>query len=210
VNIVLAHGGNVNSDTWNRVVKRDDYPPGQRLGGQVWGLVVEQLSGQHVFAPTLLDEREFGLSEQIEQIVQLIEQERLEQVVLVGHSYGGMVITGVAAQIPDQVERLVYVDAALPQPGQSLFMLLESVGFAAQDAVDGMPKAYLEPIQFSPESIEVIPKTYVFCTRSEFTAATQLAREYINANPAHWTAVDLPTNHLPMATMPRELTEVIL
>jgi pimeloyl-ACP methyl ester carboxylesterase len=56
----------------------------------------------------------------IRDIVAVLEFEGLEDVVLVGHSYGGMVITGVADRQPDRVGRLVFLDAATPINGQSL------------------------------------------------------------------------------------------
>jgi pimeloyl-ACP methyl ester carboxylesterase len=50
----------------------------------------------------------------IEDVVRMIEAERLERVVPVGHSYAGMVITGVADRIKERIARLVYLDAAVP------------------------------------------------------------------------------------------------
>lgn len=47
--------------------------------------------------------------------------------VLVGHSYGGMVITVVAAEMPEKINSRVYIDAAFPDPGQSLFDIITSV-----------------------------------------------------------------------------------
>lgn len=55
----------------------------------------------------------------------MLEFEDLDQVVLVGHSYGGMVITGVADQTPQRLAQLVYLDAEVPADGQSEFDLLE-------------------------------------------------------------------------------------
>src|SRR5262249_41994638 len=60
------------------------------------------------------------LDTHITDIAKLLQFEDLRDVVLVGHSYGGMVITGVADRAADRIANLVYLDAAYPQNGQSL------------------------------------------------------------------------------------------
>jgi len=84
----------------------------------------------HVFhAPTCtgLGERahlagpDVDLETHIADILGVIETEELTGITLLGHSYGGMVITGVADRIPGRIAALVYLDAFLPQDGQSLF-----------------------------------------------------------------------------------------
>jgi pimeloyl-ACP methyl ester carboxylesterase len=84
--------------------------------------------GQEVYAPTMtgLGERAHLMSPAIDldfhitDIVKVLEFEDLHNVILVGHSYGGMVITGVADRATDRIGHLVYLDAATPQNGQSL------------------------------------------------------------------------------------------
>jgi pimeloyl-ACP methyl ester carboxylesterase len=66
------------------------------------------------------DAKTVGLSEAIKSIVDYLAQKNLKDVVLVGHSYGGMVITGVADQVPDKIRRLVYWNAFVPNNGESL------------------------------------------------------------------------------------------
>src|SRR5690606_2460626 len=88
-------------------------------------------AGQEVYTPTLtgLGERShlvgmpINLDTHIADIVNTILWEDLSDVVLVGHSYGGMVITGVADQIPDRLSALVYLDALVPEDGDTLFTL---------------------------------------------------------------------------------------
>ena len=60
------------------------------------------------------------LDTHIQDILNLVRFERLDRIVLVGHSYGGMVITGVADAIPEKIASLVYLDAFVPENGQSL------------------------------------------------------------------------------------------
>ena len=61
-----------------------------------------------------------NLETHILDIVNLFRWEELSEVVLCGHSYGGMVITGAADRVSDRVRSLVYLDAFLPENGQSL------------------------------------------------------------------------------------------
>ena len=99
-------------------------------GGWDWKQVDSVLTaaGSKVYRPTLtgLGERvhlltpDVDLSTHITDIVNVIRFENLRDVVLVGHSYGGMVISGVADRIPDRIRRLVYIDAAVPEDGESL------------------------------------------------------------------------------------------
>jgi len=98
-------------------------------GGWCWERLREQLPGARVYTPTLtgLGERAdllspaVSLRNHIDDVVQVLEGEDLRDVVLVGHSYAGMVVTGVAARVPDRLARLVYLDAVVPKSGQSLF-----------------------------------------------------------------------------------------
>ncbi len=99
-------------------------------GGWCWRQVASLLrkAGHEVHAPSLtgLGERrhlvngKLNLDTHIEDVVQLIEVEDLHDVVLVGHSYGGMVVTGAADRKADRIKRLVYLDAFVPENGKCL------------------------------------------------------------------------------------------
>jgi pimeloyl-ACP methyl ester carboxylesterase len=85
-------------------------------------------AGHDVHTPTLtgLGERSHLLSDKVDlnmhvrDVVAMLHSEDLRDAILVGHSYGGMVITGVADRAADRIGRLVYLDAATPVNGQSL------------------------------------------------------------------------------------------
>ncbi|MBI2512870.1 MAG: alpha/beta fold hydrolase [Opitutae bacterium] len=68
-----------------------------------------------------LGSKDIGLETHIQDVVNVILFERLENIILVGHSYGGMVITGVADRLPERIKKLVYLDAMLPNDGESAF-----------------------------------------------------------------------------------------
>ncbi len=100
-------------------------------GGWNYQRVAEALraEGHVVYAPSLtgcgerahLLSGNISLSTHIHDVVNLFKYEGIERAVLAGHSYGGMVITGAADRIAENISALVYLDAFLPQPGQSLW-----------------------------------------------------------------------------------------
>ncbi len=116
-NYVLIHGGNMSTETWNRLAGRNDYPPGGHLGSKYWDGTVSALRAQNhrVFAPALKNEHSSNLTGHIEQICTLITANDLKDVILVGHSYGGMVITDVAARMANKIRRLVWKNCSLTQ-----------------------------------------------------------------------------------------------
>src|SRR5215469_2989589 len=107
---VLVHGGGHGGWCYRRVAR------------------LLRAAGHEVYAPSLtgLGERSHLLSPQVDldthirDVTSLLHYEDLTDVILVGHSYGGMVITGIADRAADRVGRLVYLDAANPKNGQSL------------------------------------------------------------------------------------------
>ena len=103
-------------------------------GAWCWGRVENELAkeGHRVFAITQtgVGERKHlaaaasNIDVFVDDIVNLIESEELTSVTLVGHSFGGIPITGVAARMPDRIRKLVYLDAGVPGPGESALSAL--------------------------------------------------------------------------------------
>ena len=99
-------------------------------GGWGYRRVAEiiRASGHEVFIPTYtgvgershLANPDINLETHIQDVLGIIKWERIEEFVLVGHSYGGMVITGVADREYKKIRRIVYLDAFLPENGQCL------------------------------------------------------------------------------------------
>jgi pimeloyl-ACP methyl ester carboxylesterase len=107
---------------------------GSWAGGWLWDRVRPKLedAGHRVLTPTLtglaerhhLSEPHIGLSVHVEDVARLMEWSCVHDAILVGRSYGGMVITGVAARVPDRIHHVVYVDAFAPITGESAFSQL--------------------------------------------------------------------------------------
>jgi pimeloyl-ACP methyl ester carboxylesterase len=117
-------------------------------GGWCWSKVARLLldAGHTVYAPSLtglgdrahLARPEVDLALHVEDVVSFIESEELRSVILVGHSYGGMVIAGAAARVTPRLAHLVYLDAFVPVAGQAVFDFMPAERAAAlrQSAVE--------------------------------------------------------------------------
>jgi pimeloyl-ACP methyl ester carboxylesterase len=199
-------------------------------------------AGHEVFTPSLtgIGERAHlaspavDLSTHIADVLGTLHYERLREIVLVGHSYGGMVVTGVADRAPERVRMLVYLDAFVPQPGQALLDLLPAQvrehfpkdGWQLpprtpqqQGMTDAAEIAWLEgrrdpqPIKTFTQPLALEgryrgPRAYVFCTGyspSSFAPFAERAR-----NDPAWRYHELPTHHYPHVSMPRETVGILL
>jgi pimeloyl-ACP methyl ester carboxylesterase len=97
---------------------------GAWLGGWCWRRVTPHVrrAGHEVYTPTLtglgerahLLSRAVDLDTHVQDIVNVLDYEDLHEVILLGHSYGGMVVSGVAERVPQRLARLVYLDAWFP------------------------------------------------------------------------------------------------
>ncbi|MEU2222136.1 alpha/beta fold hydrolase [Streptomyces sp. NPDC018347] len=124
---LLVHGAWHNGRSWDRVV-----PLLEAAGHRV---LAPSLSGYgdkaHLLSP------EIGLGTHIDDVVGLIEDEHLHDVVLVGHSYAGMVISGVANRVPKRIAHLVFLDAMVPEDGETAVDVLPVTKQLIDLAVDG-------------------------------------------------------------------------
>jgi pimeloyl-ACP methyl ester carboxylesterase len=117
-------------------------------GGWCWRLVADGLRSEahRVFTPTLtglgerkhLLSRDITLDTMIADVSNVLEMEELEDVILVGHSFGGLIISGVADRMPERLRHLVYLDAMVLENGQSPFSILPA------DVVEGRRKRVAE------------------------------------------------------------------
>ncbi len=126
--------------------------------------------GFNVYRPQLtgLGERvhlsrpEIGLSTHFDDVVNTILFEDLHDIILLGHSYRGMVITGVADRVPDRVRRLVYVDAFVPNDGASAMTLVGSHADWLKHMIKGeyIVPAWVKPDQPPPKDVPQLLKTF--------------------------------------------------
>jgi pimeloyl-ACP methyl ester carboxylesterase len=127
---VLVHGAWQSAATWDLV-----NPHLRKSGRQVFNAL---LTGLEADADALTEA--VTLHTHTRDVVALLEREDLHNVVLVGHSYAGMIITGAAEHIRQRIAHLVYIDAFAPDHGQSALQLLpESIrdAFRKQAEADG-------------------------------------------------------------------------
>ncbi|MBN8832243.1 MAG: alpha/beta hydrolase [Sphingomonadales bacterium] len=157
------------------------------------------------------------LTDHINDVIGLIDCEGLSDIILVGHSYGGMVITGVSAQRGKNIRSLVYLDAFLPQDGQTLWdtvddqtraMYIENqkgtpglvqpifpIPEGRAGRVSGHPLlTLLEPVKLGGEEGAIGRRVYVFASASPVGSFAQF-RARCAADPA-WEVHDLPTGHM--------------
>lgn len=120
--------------------------------------------------------------QRVDDVVNTITWEQLTDVVLVGHSYGGMVITGVADRIPERIRRLVYVEAFVPESGESVERLTGE-GFrslVSENTRDGQIHASWSPAarpvpKDAPHPLRTFTDTLVLTN----PAASRLPASYI-------------------------------
>jgi pimeloyl-ACP methyl ester carboxylesterase len=214
-------------------------------GGWAFRTVDSMLTaaGHHVYRPTLtgLGERvhlatpDVGLSTHVTDIVNVLLFEKLRDVVLVGHSYGGMVITGVADRVPERIRHLVFIDALVPEDGESLVAASRGTaleGFARRsvDSAQGgfiVPtwvnqrsprptdvrqpvRTFTEPVSFRNAAARRLPATYIL-TVEPGRAETEddFAAFAQRAKARGWAYHVLRANHVPERTAPKELTALL-
>ena len=111
---VLVHGAWHGGWCWNKVA-----PLLRRTGAEVYTPTLSGL-GDRAHLTKLLEPLQVNLALHIDDVAQLIEYEGLNDVVLVGHAYAGMVITGVAEVCPKRLSHMVYVNGVIPADGESM------------------------------------------------------------------------------------------
>jgi pimeloyl-ACP methyl ester carboxylesterase len=212
-------------------------------GGWVYKQVARALRdrGHDVYVATLtgLGERAhlaspaIDLSTHIRDVVDLIRYESLEDIILCGHSYGGMVITGVAGAIGERIRTLFYLDAFVPQDGQSLWDITDGgahdhyiqgqrdrpgmvLPFQESRRTDGEPPranrhpllSLLEPVRLSGAEKKVRNRTYVYATREGPTGFSRFY-EALKGDPA-WKVETADTGHMVMTDDPDHLIRLLL
>jgi pimeloyl-ACP methyl ester carboxylesterase len=145
--------------------------------------------GHEVWAPTLvgLAERageaspQTGLATHVDQVTKLILDTGLNDFVLVGHSYAGLVMVGTAERVPKNIAHLVYLDALVPDHGQSAFDLMPGAESGFVGAMHSVRSEYLVP-PMSPQDLGVTKTSDVEWMTTRMTPMPILThREKVNA-----------------------------
>jgi len=193
-------------------------------GSYYWAPLADELrrAGHRVHAPSLtgLGERAhlahggITLADHVADVVGTIDSEQLSDIVLVGHSYGGMVITGVSALRGARIRSLLYLDAFLPEHGQALWDIADDAARKAyidgQRATPGLCQPFfpigerrmtghplltlLQPVELGGEEDRIARRTYAYATRDAPTVFTKF-RDKVGGDAA-WTLRELATGHM--------------
>ena len=217
-------------------------------GGWCWRRVADLLAakGHKVFTPTLtglsershLLSREINVSTHIADVVNVFKYERLSGAVLCGHSYGGLVVSGVAEQIGSAISSIVFLDAFLPDNGDAMVditgpAVIEAVRKAQEAGALGVPPRKAEAFGVNEkdrawvDSLMGLQPLGCFTEKIKLTGARdRIAKKtYIRAknydNPGFskalarvkddpaWRTYEVPCGHDVMVDMPERLAEIL-
>jgi len=222
---VLAHGGWAGGWQWQEVA-----------------LLLRQ-AGHEVYTPTFtgLGERvhlarpDIDLNTYIQDILMVLKYEDLHDVILLGYSISGAVISGVAEKFADRISHLVYLDAYVLDDEQSVAdqvgpEIMNGIVQAAEMFGDGwrIPhdppdadrrtdqalKPVLTPLTVKNPAAAALPRTFIYCTQGAqdigplHLPIAHAAEKAKGDN--HWRYRELETGHMPMWTAPKELVDLLL
>jgi len=202
-------------------------------------------AGHDLWTPTYtgLGERahlanaDVSLDTHIQDIVAVLDTEDLKDVILIGHSYGGMVATGVADRARARIAQLVYLDAFAPKDGQALFDLLppeagakmrdgaatSASGFgipsnpmpsdtAEADAAWATPRRRPQPVKTFATKLRLTaepaaPRSYIYCTRVGI--GDIFGQFAARARQEGWRTFEIDASHNPHITNPQALLAIL-
>jgi len=197
-----------------------------------------QKGGHKVFAPHLIDGK-VNLATHVRDIVNVIKWESLNDIVLVGHSYGGIIISGVAEEMREGIGSIVFLDAFVPENGDNLAAKASQPVRDAIAAAVEKGETVMKPVSAAVFRVNEKDRGWVdaMCTPHPLATFTDKititgAREriakkaYIRAKgypsipfdsaqerlktDAAWRVYELPCGHDAMVDMPDRLTEILL
>jgi pimeloyl-ACP methyl ester carboxylesterase len=212
------------------------FAPGSYHGGWYFDAVAADLRalGHRVFTPTLsglpggpASEAAINLDTHVDDLLAVFAEEEVRDAVLIGHSYGGLVITGVAARGSVSLSRMIYLDAMLPPSGQRFWDVIpeglrEAILGASADGVMTAPPpdltsidervaphpiaTYLQPIHYDDAMLPA-RKTYVWAEGNPGSPFKAM-HDRVAALPG-WEVVTVPHGHDLMREAPGHMTELI-
>jgi pimeloyl-ACP methyl ester carboxylesterase len=222
---LVAHGAWSAGWAWKKM-----RPLMRAAGHEIWTPTYTGVGERtHLASPSI------DLETHIRDIVAVIETEDMRDLVLIGHSYGGMVATGVADRVRERIAKLVYLDAFAPRDGECVFDLLPPEHQArmrdAAKANDGWrippnpmppdtpeadvawaaPRRMPQPIGTFETRIRLTnpppPRSYIYCKRC---GPGDVFRPFAErARAEGWPYFELDASHNPHITAPQELLAVL-
>jgi pimeloyl-ACP methyl ester carboxylesterase len=168
-----------------------------------------------------------NLDTHIQDVLAEMATAQVENAVLVGHSYGGMVITGVADRIPEKVDALVYIDALVPRDGESCWHLVndeerdwyvgvDDTGYGVppmpffDDRATAHPLAsFLQRIKLSPDLNRFRRRDFVYALKWPGDSPLRPSYERVRDDP-NWTVHELDGAHNLMRDNPDDLLRILL
>ena len=184
-----------------------------------------------------LSNPDISLDTHIQDILAVLEIEDLRDVYLIGHSYGGMVATGVADRARDRIKHIIYIDAFAPKAGESAFDLQQPESAAqrreaAKTSGDGWrmatgpmppdtspedvawaaPRRKPQPIKTFEMKLKLstepaAPRTYIYCKRARPDDGFRPFLE--RAKREGWRAYEIDASHNPHITAPEVLMKIL-
>jgi pimeloyl-ACP methyl ester carboxylesterase len=213
---------------------------GATAGGWEWKRTGALLTtdGHTVYRATLtglgermhLNSPDVDLETHIKDVVNLILFEDLHDIVLTGHSYGGMVITGVMDRVPDRIRHVVFLDAAVPEDGESIWDIFGDgpsdtsrfkdgfmqVPWVKPDAkppynVKHSIKCFNQPVSFKNPAALALPVTYVAFVPKDKSIEERAATDkgWKRAEARGWTIRTFPGGHVAQQEDPRGVATLI-
>lgn len=196
-------------------------------------------SGAVVYRPSLTGQGErfhlasdnITLTTHIDDVVNAILFEDMRDIILVGHSYGGMVISGVADRIPERIRKLVYLDAMVPNDGENVMELIDPTGNGISRMIRGnyiippwvkadqnppkdVPhplKTFTERIVLKNERAKKLDATYILTIDPGKTAAQDnFSASAARAKERGWKVLEMRADHNPQWSAVDELARMLM
>lgn len=217
---VLVHGATAGGWEWKRTGKflADD------------GHTVHRVTLTGLGEKSHLNSTNVDLQTHIDDVVNLILFEDLHDIVLTGHSYGGMVITGVMDRVPERIKHVVFLDAAVPEDGQSLWDHFGGQGMDPKRFTDGFMqvpwvkadakpphsvkqsiRCFNQPVSFKNPAAKALDVTYVAFVPKDKSAdeRAKTDKSWLRAVSRGWTIRTFPGGHVAQQEDPRGVATLI-
>jgi pimeloyl-ACP methyl ester carboxylesterase len=225
---VVAHGAWSAAWAWKKM-----RPLLRAAGHEIWTPTYTGLGERAHLASPAVD-----LDTHIKDVIGTLEMEDLTDVVLIGHSYGGMVATGVADRARDRIAQVIYLDAFVPKDGQSLLDLQDAQArdhmrelartsgdgwrvppnpmppdTAPEDVAWAAPRRLPQPLKTFEQVLHLSaktppPRSYIYCRRNR---PGDVFRQFLERaqKETGWRHFEMDASHNPHITVPQELMQLL-